>query len=91
MDPQGMITLLNTLWAEEQHVPGSQQVSWFSTHPATAARMSATQQQIRALPASPSRKLARDNDSYAAFLRRLDALPPSFEGVLPPGHPPVEP
>jgi len=87
VDPRGMLSLFSTLWAEEQHVPGSQQVSWFSTHPGTAARMEATRLQIRALPAPP-RPLASNNGSYAAFLRRMSELPPSMGHVLlPPGHP----
>jgi predicted Zn-dependent protease len=86
VDPRGMLTLFSALWEEEQQMPSSEQVSWFSTHPGTAARMQATRQQIRALP-RPPRPLASDNDSYAAFLRRLSELPPTMGIMLPPGHP----
>jgi beta-barrel assembly-enhancing protease len=87
VDPRGILSLFTTLWTEEQQAPATGQVSWFSTHPGTAARLEATRRQIRALP-SPARALARDNDSYAAFLRRLDQLPPGMGQVLlPPGHP----
>lgn len=88
VDPRGMLSLFSALWEEEQHVPSSEQVSWFSTHPGTAARMQATRQQIRALPAPP-RPLASNNDSYAAFLRRLSEQPPPAMGMIlmPPNHP----
>ena len=86
VDPRGMLTLFSALWEEEQRMPSSEQVSWFSTHPGTADRMQATRQQIRALP-RPAKPLATNNDSYAAFLRRLTALPPTMGLILPPGHP----
>jgi beta-barrel assembly-enhancing protease len=90
VDPRGMLSLFTALWEEEQHIPGSEQVSWFSTHPGTAARMQATRQQIRALPHT-AKPLASNNDSYAAFLRRLGEQPPPAMGMvmLPPGHPRV--
>ena len=89
VDPRGMLSLFSALWEEEQHLPGSEQVSWFSTHPNTAARMEATRVQIRGL-AAPARPLARNNDSYAAFLRRLGEQPPALGQILlPRGHPPV--
>lgn len=92
VDPRGMLSLFSALWEEEQRVPASESVSWFSTHPATAARMAATRAQIRALPPAP-RPLARNNDSYGAFLRRLERQPPPMMGgvLLPPGHPVVKP
>jgi predicted Zn-dependent protease len=86
VDPRGMLSLFSALWEEEQQMPASEQVSWFSTHPGTAARMQATRQQIRALP-PPPRPLASNNDSYAAFLRRISQLPPTMGLMLPPGHP----
>ena len=62
VDPRGMLSLFSALWEEEQNMPGSEQVSWFSTHPGTAARMQATRQQIRALPPA-ERPLASNNES----------------------------
>jgi predicted Zn-dependent protease len=88
VDPRGMLSLFSALWEEEQRVPVGEQVSWFSTHPGTAARMQATRQQIRALP-PPPQPLATNNDSYAAFLRRITQLPPAMGLMLPPGHPGV--
>jgi predicted Zn-dependent protease len=89
VDPRGMLSLFSALWEEEQHVPGSEQISWFSTHPNTAQRMEATRVQIRQLP-PPAKQLARNNDSYADFLRRLSEQPPAMaEVLLPSGHPPV--
>ena len=86
VDPRGMLSLFSALWEEEQHMPATAQVSWFSTHPGTAARMQATRQQIRALP-RPPKPLATNNESYAGFLRRLSELPPTMGVVLPAGHP----
>jgi predicted Zn-dependent protease len=89
VDPRGMLSLFSALWEEEQRVPATQSVSWFSTHPGTAQRMQATRAQIRALPA-PAHPLARNNASYDAFLRRLEEQPPSLSQILmPAGHPPV--
>jgi beta-barrel assembly-enhancing protease len=89
VDPRGMLSLFSALWEEEQQVAGTEAVSWFSTHPGTAARMQATRQQIRALP-PPPKPLATNNDSYAAFLRRMAQLPPPMGQILlPPGHPQV--
>lgn len=88
VDPRGMLSLFSTLWEEEKGIPGSDQVSWFNTHPGTAARMEATRQQIRSLPPR-ARPLASNNESYAAFLRRLSELPSNMGEMimLPPGHP----
>jgi predicted Zn-dependent protease len=89
VDPRGMLSLFSTLWEEEQRIPGNVAVSWFSTHPGTDQRMAATRAQIRALPQA-ARPLASNNDSYAAFLRRLSTQPPGMGQVLlPQGHPPV--
>ena len=89
VDPRGMLSLFSALWEEEQRVPTSASVSWFSTHPGTAARMEATRAQIRALPRT-AKPLARNNESYAAFLRRLANQPRALEQILlPPGHPVV--
>ena len=91
VDPRGMLSLFTALWEEEQHVPGSEQISWFSSHPGTSARMQATREQIRKLPPR-AKALASNNDSYAAFLRRLSEQPPPVMGqiMLPDGHPPTE-
>lgn len=86
VDPRGMLSLFSALWEEEQQMPASEQVGWFSTHPGTAARMQATRQQIRALPEA-KKPLATNNESYAAFLRRLSEQPPAMGIVMPPGHP----
>lgn len=89
VDPRGMLSLFSALWEEEQQMPASAQVGWFSTHPGTDARMAATRAHIRELPAPP-KPLARNNESYAAFLRRLGAQPPALGHILlPSGHPSV--
>lgn len=91
VDPRGMLSLFSALLEEEAQDPQAMAAadSWFSTHPATAARMNATRGHIREVMATPlERELARNNESYAAFLRRLSALPPPMLGMqLPMGHP----
>ncbi|HEX8391586.1 MAG TPA: M48 family metallopeptidase [Longimicrobium sp.] len=89
VDPRGMLSLFSTLMAEERHDPQAlrAEASWFSTHPATAARMDATRAQIRNVLAAPHRQLTRENASYPAFMRRLDELPQPLLLPLPPGHP----
>jgi predicted Zn-dependent protease len=88
VDPRGMLSLFSALWEEEQRVPASTSVSWFSTHPGTAQRMQATREQIRLLP-EPAHALARNNASYDAFLRRLSQQPPSLGGILMPANHPM--
>jgi predicted Zn-dependent protease len=90
VDPRGMLSLFSALLEEEAQDPQAMAAadSWFSTHPATGARMDATRAHIRQVMATPKRELARNNESYAAFLRRLTALPPPMLGMqLPLGHP----
>lgn len=89
VDPRGMLSLFSTLMEDERHDPQALRAeqSWFSTHPATAARMNATRAQIRSVMAAPHGALASNNPSYGAFLRRLDRLPTPLLLPLPPGHP----
>ena len=90
VDPRGMLSLFSTLLEEEAQDPAALAAadSWFSTHPATAARMDATREHIRQVMATPREQdLARNNESYAAFLRRLTTLPPPMLMQLPMGHP----
>ena len=88
VDPRGMLSLLTTIWSEEQRAPGAGG-SWFATHPSTGARVEATRERIRQVLSARS-ALARDNDSYPDFLRRLHALPPPVALLRPDDHPPVQ-
>jgi predicted Zn-dependent protease len=78
VDPNGMLTLFDSLAHEEQAAPdGTPAAAWFSTHPATAHRIEVTRARIaELLPAHPREQLATNNASYPLFLRRLYALPP---------------
>jgi beta-barrel assembly-enhancing protease len=92
VDPRGMLSLFTALWEEEHRAGASDEVSLFSTHPGTLARLEETREKIRVvLPRRDGRELAVDREGYAAFLARLQQLPrpvvmPLF---LPPGHPDV--
>ena len=72
--PEGMVTLLRTLMAEDGAAEGK--LGWFATHPVTRERIRVVQAQIDQLPAS-TRASARVHDlaSYPAFLARIEALP----------------
>jgi predicted Zn-dependent protease len=77
VDPQGMITLLNGLLREEMQT-GRTHLAWFSTHPMTQDRIEVAKREIVDEAEDARRKpraLARDIPSYAAFLRRVRALP----------------
>jgi predicted Zn-dependent protease len=81
IDPQGVVTLLETLLREEQADPAAAaRVAWFSTHPLTSARIAEVKQDIRTALAhekSPARPFRIQ--SYPAFLRRVAALPPPLD------------
>jgi beta-barrel assembly-enhancing protease len=92
VDPRGMLTLFNTLREEEEAVGGGMEVSWFSTHPGTAARMEATREKIREVAPQQGNALLRDTRGYGVFVARLRSLPRTLPMplLLPPGHPPLE-
>lgn len=90
VDPRGMLSLFTDLWQEEHRAGASDEVSLFSTHPGTLARLEETREKIRVvLPRHEGRELAVDTDGYADFLARLQKLPRPLlmPLLLPPGHP----
>lgn len=74
VDPRGMISLFQGLLDEERHSPSQQTVEWFSSHPNTQRRLSATRASIAQLM-PPHPRLARNNASYPLFLQRMEELP----------------
>lgn len=77
IDPQGMVSLMDALLAEEGEQPASApSAPWFSTHPTTESRVQSTRKRIRESIPKPRPRLVQDIPSYPSFLRRLEALPP---------------
>lgn len=80
VNPEGMVTLLETLLAEETGEDSTRVADWFSTHPLTSSRISRAQAEIESVEreAPPGGRL--ELSSYPAFLRRLQSLPPPPDG-----------
>jgi beta-barrel assembly-enhancing protease len=76
VDPNGMLTLFDGFRQEEERTPGSPVNGWFSTHPSSAARMQATEREIRHDLKEPHGRLAVQVPSYRDFMRRVRSLPP---------------
>jgi predicted Zn-dependent protease len=76
VDPHGMLALFQELMVEERQEPRTENVEWFSTHPATARRLTLTEERINKLLPRPNPRLARNNASYPLFLARMAMLPP---------------
>jgi beta-barrel assembly-enhancing protease len=80
VDPNGMLTLLQSLLKVEQADSTTVASAWFSSHPLTASRIVQTQAEIKddlkdvhAASGTEAMKFA----SYPAFLRLVGALPPA--------------
>lgn len=87
VDPEEMVTLLESLLAEEQVDSAALSSEWFSTHPLTRTRIQQTQAEIELASTTgpapdPSESLSFS--SYPAFLRLVAALPPPPDAVTPP-------
>ena len=78
IDPEEMVSLLESLLEEEQADSSSLASEWFSTHPLTQSRIDQTEAEIAGADAEslrdPSERLSFS--SYPAFLRLVAALPP---------------
>lgn len=73
IDPNGMLTLLEGLHAED--ASSEQRLAWFSTHPHTEDRARWVAQEIGGLPEAEPSAMLQDLTSYPAFLARVDAVP----------------
>jgi len=76
IDPHGIPAMFRILLAERQTDPTAVD-AFFATHPLEEARITATEQQIAAYPASQLRNLKVDDNAFQQFKRRLASLPPS--------------
>ena len=76
VDPNGIVTLLNNMVAEEERDHGLA-AQWFSTHPVSGDRLQRTREQIRQFRGDSAPDLIQDIATYPEFLARIRALPPS--------------
>jgi beta-barrel assembly-enhancing protease len=77
VDPRGMLTLFDGFRREEAAMPSSPVGGWFSTHPSSAARLQATENEIEVRLKNGPGHLAMQVSSYRDFMRRLRSLPPA--------------
>ena len=75
INPNGMTSMFRKLIAEERSRPSALE-QWFSTHPLTEDRITATQRVIDAIPAAQKRNLITDNNGFQSFKSRLRSLSP---------------
>jgi predicted Zn-dependent protease len=73
--PAGIPTMFGRLLTERKSNPGGLN-AFFSTHPLEEDRITDTQAQIAAYPASQLQRLTKDTQAFQTFRRRLLALPP---------------
>lgn len=76
IDPRGVPSMFRILLDERKTNPSSVD-AFFATHPLEEARITATNQEIAAYPASQLRNLKVDSDAFQQAKRRLLSLPPS--------------
>lgn len=76
IDPHGVPSMFRILLDERKTNPSAVD-AFFATHPLEEARITATNQEIAAYPASQLRNLRVDSDAFQQAKRRLMSLPPS--------------
>ena len=76
LDPRGMPQLFQLLLAERRSNPSAVD-AFFATHPLEEDRISAVTKQIAAYPPSQLLNLQVDAETFRAFKRRLQSMPPS--------------
>jgi predicted Zn-dependent protease len=69
-DPVGLTTMFQRLLQTQQSSPSAVE-GWFSTHPTTQDRISATTSMINQIPAAQRRNLAKDNSAFQSFKSRM--------------------
>jgi predicted Zn-dependent protease len=72
--PQGLITMFERLMSMRRSSPSALE-QWFSTHPTTDDRISATRATISRVPASQLSRLTRDSQAFQSMRSRLKSLP----------------
>jgi len=76
ISPLGIPAMFRILLSERQRNPGALD-AFFASHPLEEDRITATEAQIAAYPASQIQRLTKDTNAFQSFRRRLLALPPS--------------
>ena len=76
INPKGIPDMFRLLMRMRESNPSGLD-AFFSTHPLAESRISATEAQIAAYPASRLRNLQTDTQAFQTMRRRLLALPPS--------------
>jgi predicted Zn-dependent protease len=76
IDPHGIPEMFRILLSERQTNPSAVD-AFFATHPLEESRITATNAEIAAYPASQLRNLRVDTDAFQQMKRRLRSLPPS--------------
>jgi predicted Zn-dependent protease len=76
ISPYGIPAMFRILLKERQTNPGALE-AFFASHPLEEDRITATEAQIAAYPASQLQRLTKDTPAFQTFRRRLLALPPS--------------
>jgi predicted Zn-dependent protease len=72
--PNGLVTMFETLLAEQQRSPSSVG-QWFSTHPTTRDRITATRSEINRFGSSRLRGLRTTSSQYNSLKARLRQMP----------------
>jgi predicted Zn-dependent protease len=75
-NPNGLTTMFQKLLQQQQSNPSAVE-GWFSTHPTTQDRISATTAAINQVPAAQRRNLATDNSSFQSFRSRMRSYRPA--------------
>ena len=73
-NPIGLATFFEELLEMQRRQPSGVQ-QWFSTHPTTQERVSATRQIIAATPGATNANLVTDTRAYQSFRQRVTSLP----------------
>ncbi|HSH46404.1 MAG TPA: M48 family metallopeptidase [Longimicrobiales bacterium] len=74
IDPNGLVTFFMELLEERSRTPSALE-QWFSTHPLTEERIANVRTLIRQTPEAQNPNLASNSSDFAAFQRRVRALP----------------
>jgi predicted Zn-dependent protease len=75
-NPNGLTTMFQKLLQEQQSNPSVVE-GWFSTHPTTQDRISATTAAINQIPASQRRNLTTDTNAFESFRSRMRSYRPA--------------
>jgi predicted Zn-dependent protease len=75
INPRGMLTFFDKLYAEEQRGGSRAAVSWFADHPGTRDRMADVRSMLSRVPARTLRSLRTNSRGFESMKRRLALQP----------------